>query len=129
MEPRYTIDDAVAAAEALREISSGHEDAAAALLSAAGLDGLNNEELEILCDGSAWRLDRVGERPLFGHVTPARADQLPDVWHQGSQDRTTDYPIHHFRGRERRPVSSSDGSAGPRRVPDSLSGVWPRRTR
>ena len=35
----------------------------------------------------------------------ARADQAPDMRYQGSQDRTTDYPIHHFREREpcRRP--------------------------
>ena len=31
-------------------------------------------------------------------VAGARAGQAPDVRHQGSQDRTTDYPIHHFRG-------------------------------
>jgi len=48
MERRYTSDDAVAAAEALREISAGHEEAAAAILAAAGLDGLGNQELEAL---------------------------------------------------------------------------------
>jgi len=50
MESRYTADDAVAAAQALREISAGHEDAATAILSAAGLDGLSNEQLELLCN-------------------------------------------------------------------------------
>ncbi len=50
MERRHTVDDAVASAQALREISAGHEDAAAAILSAARLDGLSNEELELLCD-------------------------------------------------------------------------------
>jgi hypothetical protein len=49
MERNYTSDDAVAAAEALREISAGHEQAAAAILDAAGLDGLSNDELEALC--------------------------------------------------------------------------------
>jgi hypothetical protein len=50
MERRHTVDDAVAAAPARREISADHEDAAAAILSAAGLDGLSNEKPEILCD-------------------------------------------------------------------------------
>jgi hypothetical protein len=50
MERRYAFDDAVAAAEALREISAGHEKAAVAILDAAGLGGLNNDELEDLCD-------------------------------------------------------------------------------
>jgi hypothetical protein len=50
MERKYTFDDAVAAAEALREISAGHEEAAAAILCAAGLDGLSNQELEGLCE-------------------------------------------------------------------------------
>lgn len=36
MERSYTFNDAVAAAQALREISAGHEEAAAAILSAAG---------------------------------------------------------------------------------------------
>jgi len=49
MERRYTLDDAVVAAEALREISAGHEKAAAAILDAAGLGGLSNDELEDLC--------------------------------------------------------------------------------
>ena len=49
MEHRYTVDDAVAAAEALREISVGHEKAAAAILDAAGLGGLSNDELKDLC--------------------------------------------------------------------------------
>jgi hypothetical protein len=39
----------MAAAAALREISAGHEEAAAAILSAAGLDRLSNQELEALC--------------------------------------------------------------------------------
>jgi hypothetical protein len=47
---RFTFDDALAAAEALREISAGREEAALAVLNAAGLDGLSNEELEELCD-------------------------------------------------------------------------------
>lgn len=50
MKRRFTFDDALAAAEALREISAAHEEAAIAVLSAAGLDGLTNEELEELCD-------------------------------------------------------------------------------
>jgi hypothetical protein len=50
MERKYTFDDAVAAAEALREISAGHEEAAAAILCAAGLEGLSNQELEGLCE-------------------------------------------------------------------------------
>ena len=50
MKRRFTFDDALAAAEALREISAGHEEAALAVLNAAGLDGLSNEELEELCD-------------------------------------------------------------------------------
>jgi hypothetical protein len=49
MERKYTSDDAIAAAEALREISAGHEEAAAAILGAAGLDRLSNQELEALC--------------------------------------------------------------------------------
>jgi len=49
MERKYTSDDAAAAAEALREISAGHEEAAAVILGAAGLDGLSNQELEALC--------------------------------------------------------------------------------
>ena len=47
---RFTFDDALAAAEALREISAGHEEAAMAVLNAAALDGLSNEELSELCD-------------------------------------------------------------------------------
>jgi hypothetical protein len=47
---KYTFDDALAAAEALREISAGHEEAAAAVLNVAGLDGLSKEELDTLCD-------------------------------------------------------------------------------
>jgi hypothetical protein len=46
----YTYDDALAAAEALRQISAGHEQAAQAVLDGAGLDGLSNEQLEGLCD-------------------------------------------------------------------------------
>lgn len=49
MERSYTEDDAVAAAEALREIAAGHADAAEAVLSAAGLEGLDDAELEALC--------------------------------------------------------------------------------
>lgn len=45
MEHRYTVDDAVVAAEALREISVGH----AAILDAAGLGGLSNDELKDPC--------------------------------------------------------------------------------
>ncbi len=44
-----TYDDALAAAEALREISAGHEDAAAVVLAAARLDDLANAGLEALC--------------------------------------------------------------------------------
>jgi hypothetical protein len=50
MKRGYTFDDALAAAEALREISAGHEEAAAAVLNAAWLDGLSNAELADLCD-------------------------------------------------------------------------------
>ena len=51
MKRRFSFDDAQAAAEVLREISAGHEEAAAlAVLDAAGLDGLSNEDLEELCD-------------------------------------------------------------------------------
>jgi len=50
MERKCAFDDAVAAAEALREISSGHEEAAAAILRAAGPEGLSNQELEGLCE-------------------------------------------------------------------------------
>ena len=50
MERKFTFADALAAAEALREISVGHEDAAQAVLNAAGLDALSNAELEALCD-------------------------------------------------------------------------------
>jgi hypothetical protein len=44
-----TFDDALAAAEALREVSAGHEDAAQAVLAAGRLDALTNAELEALC--------------------------------------------------------------------------------
>jgi hypothetical protein len=44
-----TIDDAFAASEALREISAGHEDAAAAVIAHARLDALTNADLEALC--------------------------------------------------------------------------------
>lgn len=43
-----TIDEALVAAEALREIGAGHEEAAAAVLSSAGLDCLSTEDLEHL---------------------------------------------------------------------------------
>jgi hypothetical protein len=46
VERSYTVNDAVAAARALREISAGHEKATAAILSAAGLDGLGNDGLD-----------------------------------------------------------------------------------
>lgn len=49
MTPMLTADDALAAAEALREISAGHEEGAAAVLAAARLDDLTNAELEALC--------------------------------------------------------------------------------
>lgn len=49
MNHRYTFDDAVAAVQALREISAGHAEAAAAILGAAGLGALSNDELEDLC--------------------------------------------------------------------------------
>jgi hypothetical protein len=38
--------------------------------------------------------------PLPAQPRHASTDQAPDVRHQGSQDRTTDYAVHHFRGRE-----------------------------
>ncbi len=50
MRRKFTFDDALAAVEALREISAGHEDAAQAVLNAARLDALSNEELKALCD-------------------------------------------------------------------------------
>ena len=50
MTRRFTFDDALAAAEALRQISAAHDQAALAVLNAAGLDGLSNEELEGLCE-------------------------------------------------------------------------------
>ena len=50
MKRKFTFDDALAAAEALREISAAHEEAAMAVLFAARLDGLSNDELEELCD-------------------------------------------------------------------------------
>jgi hypothetical protein len=43
-----TYDDALAAGQALAEISAGHEDAAHAVLCAARLDALSNAELEAL---------------------------------------------------------------------------------
>jgi hypothetical protein len=49
MERKFTFDDAVAAAEALREISAAHGEDAEAILNGAGLDALSNEELEALC--------------------------------------------------------------------------------
>jgi hypothetical protein len=49
VERKYTYNDALAAAEALREISAGHEQAAQAVLNGAGLDALSNEELQALC--------------------------------------------------------------------------------
>jgi hypothetical protein len=45
----FGFDDALAAAEALREISAGHEDGAAAVLVFADLADLGNAELEALC--------------------------------------------------------------------------------
>ena len=45
-----TTDDALTAAEALREASAGHGDAALVVLTAAGLDALSNAELEALCE-------------------------------------------------------------------------------
>jgi len=45
----FTYDDALAAAEALREISAGHEDGGTAVLTAARLDPLSNADLEALC--------------------------------------------------------------------------------
>ena len=50
MKRKFTFDDALAAAEALREISAAHEEAAMAVLFAARLEGLSNDELEELCD-------------------------------------------------------------------------------
>ena len=47
-ERLLTFDDAIAAAEALAEISAGHEEAAQAVLCAARLDALTNAELEAL---------------------------------------------------------------------------------
>jgi hypothetical protein len=45
-----TFDDALTAAEAIREISAGHEDAAEAILGAARLGDLGTGPLEALCD-------------------------------------------------------------------------------
>jgi hypothetical protein len=47
---RLTIDDAVAAAQVLRELDAGHEDAAFATAVEYSLDGLDAEMLEHLCD-------------------------------------------------------------------------------
>jgi len=49
MTRQLTEDDALVAAEALREISAGHEHAAGAILAAAWLSDLNAAELEALC--------------------------------------------------------------------------------
>lgn len=46
----YTEDDAIAAAEALREADAGHEAAAEALLAASGLGHLSDDQLLALCD-------------------------------------------------------------------------------
>jgi hypothetical protein len=43
-----TVDDALAAAAVLRELDAGHEEAAAALATLAGLDGLDVAGLEML---------------------------------------------------------------------------------
>lgn len=47
---QLTIDDAVAAAQVLRELDAGHEDAAFATAVEYGLDDLVAEVLEHLCD-------------------------------------------------------------------------------
>lgn len=49
MERQLTVDDAVAAAEVLRELDAGHEHAAYAVAVAYGLDGMVAEMLEHLC--------------------------------------------------------------------------------
>lgn len=46
---QLTIDDAIAAAEILRELDAGHEHAAYAVAAAYGLDGMVAEMLEHLC--------------------------------------------------------------------------------
>lgn len=46
---KLTVDDAVNAAEVLRELDAGHEHAAYAVAVAHGLDGMVAEVLEYLC--------------------------------------------------------------------------------
>jgi hypothetical protein len=83
MDRKFTFDDALAAAEALREISAGHEDTAQAVLNAAGLDGLDNADLESLCE-------------QFGVEALARAGTAktrPRVLCQGWASRARDGPM------------------------------------
>lgn len=71
MKRRFTFDDAPAAAEVLSEISAGHEEAALAVLRAAGLDGLSNDELEELC--GPVRRGGLGPAPLAEPASGIRA--------------------------------------------------------
>jgi hypothetical protein len=82
VERKYTYDDALAAAEALREISAAHEEAAQAILTGAGLDALSTEELEAVCDQfgteplAAGRDHGAGGHALAGALVRAPARRL-----------------------------------------------------
>jgi hypothetical protein len=82
MDRKFTLDDALAAAEALREISAGHEDAAQAVLNAAGLNGLDKADLEALCE-------QCGVEALARRTCK---DPLP-VLSQGWASRARDGPM------------------------------------
>ena len=60
MKRKFTFDDALAAAEALREISVGHEQAAAVVLDAAGLDGSATRSSRRCATSSASKPDAGG---------------------------------------------------------------------
>jgi hypothetical protein len=62
VERSHVFNDGVAAAQAVRAISAGHEEAAAAILSAAGLDGLGNDGLEDLCTRFGVEASRLPHR-------------------------------------------------------------------
>ena len=64
MERSYTFNDAAAAAQALCEISAGHEEAAAATLSAADLDGLGNGGLEDPCTRFGMEAEQLPHRGI-----------------------------------------------------------------
>jgi hypothetical protein len=82
MKRKFTFDDALAAAEALREISAGHEEAAVAVLNAAGLDALSNAELEALCEQfgveALARRNWASRSRILEHMTDKRpaADRI-----------------------------------------------------